>query len=325
MDLKTIVLGIHNHVTPEIPKISDAVVGSSDAYINYHRGHYTKEQIEAVNDLEPRFYMLDNLTILNTQASSDGVLEFSGDIPILFTQCSDNYLHFLFENISRILFLKEKGIEFKPIIGVPLWSKGSKHYFDISKYKFLNDPFYKIGLNSEEVLISHFDYKSMFFPKLITTNLEYLVHFEGYSIASRLLRKYLREDGKARQNIYISRRYSVNNSPRYIHDEEKIEKYYEKLGYKIVYNERLTFTEQINLYKNAKHIVGISGTGLVNILFAPDDCKLTELRTSDYRDDEVFRYICKYLGNNYELITSYDSNGSAARVLDSIKRTPGRI
>jgi capsular polysaccharide biosynthesis protein len=322
MDAKEIIVGIHRHMSLGMSQITKLDIGSSDAYINYHRGHYTKEQIEAVYDLEPRFYLLEDLVINGGGSEKNTLLDFSDDIPILFSHCNNNYLHFLFEDISRILFLKEKGVEFKPILGVPLSSKSGQSYLDL--YKFLDNPFTKIGLNFEDVLVPYMDYKHIKFSKLITTNIEYLVHFEGYSIASRLLRKYFREQGEPKDNIYISRRYAVNN-PRFIHDEEKVEQYYSELGYKIVYNERLNFTEQIELYKNAKHIVGISGTGLVNILFAPDSCKLTELRTSDYRDDEVFRYICKYLNNDYELITSYNSNGSADVVLNSVKSTPDRI
>jgi len=322
MDSKEIVIGNRRHISLSTPKITNLGIGSSDAYINYHRGYYTKEQIESVCNLEPKFYLLQDLIINGGDSKKNTNLEFSNDIPILFSYCNSNYLHFLFEDIARILFLKENDILFKPILSVPVSSNFNKSYLDL--YKFLNNPFIKMELNPEDVLVPYMDYKQIKFSKLITTHTEYLVHFEGYSIASRLLRKYFREPGKPKNNIYISRKYALN-TPRSINDEEKIEQYYSKIGYKIVYNERLTFTQQIKMYSNAKHIVGISGTGLVNILFAPDDCKLTELRTSNYRDDEVFRYICKYLNNDYQLITSYDSDGSADKVLHSIKRTPGRI
>ncbi len=316
LDLEEIIIGIDRHVTPSVPRVEPLNIGSSDLYINYHRRHYNEKQIQSVNCLEPEFYLLENLTILAGGEQDDEHLKISDSLPIFFAHCNNNYLHFLFENIGRILFLNEKGVKFKSIIGVPMSSKSGQNYLDV--YKFLNNPLKKIGLNPEDVFIPYFSYRTITFPKIITTTLNHQLHMESYSITTKLLRKHLRENGEALHNIYISRRYADKN-PRFIQDEEKIEKYYANLGYKIIYNESLTFEEQINLYKNAKHLVGISGTGLVNILFAPDDCKLTELRTSDYRDDDVFKYLCKYLGNEYELITSYDSHGSADIVLDSIK------
>lgn len=315
-----IIIGVTQHSLITKPKISSMNIGESDRYINYWKGHYPEEYIDYVSNLEPNFHLMENFTIhAGGRLSNSPELNFFDSIPILFAHCNDNYLHFLFENIGRILYLKEKGIAFKPIIAVPSINKEIVPYFKI--HKFLDDPFKKIGINIEDILIPYHDYGKIYFLKSINTTIDTVLHLESYSITSKLLRKHLREHGIPRDNIYVSRRYSLNNNPRFINNEEKIEKYYYDLGYKIVYNENLTFTEQIELYKNAKHIVGISGTGLVNILFAPDDCKLTELRTSNYRDDEVFRYICKYVGNNYELITSYNSNGNADIVLNDIKST----
>ena len=314
-----IIIGVNHHDLKVMPKIASIDVGESDAYTNYWKGHYSEEYVQHISELDPNFYLMENLTIYGGGSSDCNDLNFFDDIPILFAHCNDNYLHFLFENIGRILFLKEKNIKFKPIIAIPIENEKAIPYFSI--HKFLDNPFKKIGIDTKEVFMPYHKYNKIYFLKSINTTIDTLLHLESYSITSKLLRKYLREPGVPMDNIYISRRYSLNNNPRFINNEEKIEKYYYDLGYKIVYNENLTFTEQIELYKNAKHIVGISGTGLVNILFAPDDCKLTELRTSNYRDDEVFKYICKYVGNDYELITSYNSNGNADIVLNDIKST----
>lgn len=318
MNLKTGTIGIDRYKILNYPTVTKLNIGSSDRYINYLRGHYTGDEINKVFNLEPEFYLLENLTIAGygTEKENKEIVCPKG-LPVLFFYCNNNYLHFLFENIGRILFLKEKGIEFTTVVGVLSKDYPDEKYF--YTHKFLDDPFKTIGIRLNKVVTPLYGYKTITFPKLITTNMDYLIHLDGYSITSKLLRKYFRKNGSPRKNIYISRRYSINNNPRFIHDEEKIEKYYARRGYQIVYNEKLNFTQQVELYKNAKHIVGISGTGLVNILFAPDDCKLTELRTSNYKDDEIFRYICKSLNNEYELITSYDSNGSAQKVLNSIK------
>lgn len=307
------------NTTPQIDQIT--YTDLNNKYINYWRGQYDKDLIDSVVSSYPNLYIQNNVdisiqkTLELENTIENNIMVIDNDLPTLFMQCNNNYLHFLYENLGRILYLKMLGINYNFVIAAPFDTLEDAKQ-DI---KFLNSPFDILKIDLQKSFLPMHYYQNIKINKVVDTNPNILIHLENYSFVSKLLRQTFRKDGVAKNNIYISRKNAKSHDPRFIKNEELIENYYKELGYSIVYNENLTFSEQIDLYSNAKNIVGISGTGLINILFAPDDCKLTELRTSNYRDDDVFNYVCKFLDNRYELIDCGQSNGDANFVLRSLQ------
>jgi capsular polysaccharide biosynthesis protein len=72
------------------------------------------------------------------------------------------------------------------------------------------------------------------------------------------------------EKIYLRR----NSGARKVTNAFEIEKLLCARGYVIVEPEKLTFSQQVQLFSNAKTIVGSSGAALANILFAPQGAKI---------------------------------------------------
>jgi capsular polysaccharide biosynthesis protein len=280
-----------------------------DIYINFWKGEYDKKTIEAITKNKPRIYRFNSFTIPSSHVgNSDRVIEIGNDKPVMLAIFNGNYLHSLYEAAGRILYLDYLGLDY------------DKKFLILGEHKnyyFSDKNYLEFGIDPEKDLIRTADFSELIVKSSFNTRSDRLIHLESYEITSKLLRSKFRLEGMPIDNLYVSRKNALND-PRFITDEEKIEKYYSDLGYKIIYNEKLTFDEQREVYKNAKNIVGISGTGLINILFAPDDCKLTEILTSDFRNDQVFEFVCGSLGNGYQLIDSTDADHSAQKVIDKI-------
>lgn len=280
-----------------------------DFYVNFWKGHYDSNILDSITKNEPRIYKFSSFEI-DSQASErqEVALTVGVDKPALVSVYNSNYLHTLYESVGRILYLDYLQLDYE------------KKFLIRGKYPsmILSDSnLLELGIDPEKDVIKNYDFSTLIVHSSFNTRSDRLIHLENYGIISKLLRSKLRLNGSPIDDIYVSRKNAINDE-RFINDEEKIEEYYQNLGYKIVYNEELTFDQQREVYKNAKSIVGISGTGLINILFAPDECKLTELLTSDFRNDQVFQYVCSFLGNEYELIDAIDANHSAESVINNI-------
>ncbi|MCC7250360.1 glycosyltransferase 61 family protein, partial [Hyphomicrobium sp.] len=87
--------------------------------------------------------------------------------------------------------------------------------------------------------------------------------------------------GTASRRIYVPRR---GAKYRELINEPEIMAFFEREGFEVVYPEKLSFEEQVRVFSEAAMIVGPSGAGMTNILFAPREA--TTLMLS-FRDDSV--------------------------------------
>ncbi|SFC14067.1 Protein of unknown function [Marinospirillum celere] len=86
---------------------------------------------------------------------------------------------------------------------------------------------------------------------------------------------------KINNKIYLSRRKS-GSTRRQLSNSADLEYALEKLGYKIVYPEQLSFPEQRKLFEKADILVAESGAALSNIVFCRRKTKLVVLQYSSY-------------------------------------------
>jgi len=81
--------------------------------------------------------------------------------------------------------------------------------------------------------------------------------------------------------IYLSR---AALKTRKTYGEEKVQKIFEKNGYKIIYPEQLPLEEQIALMKNCKSLAGCAGTALHLALFMNEGGKVIQIRRNKNKD-----------------------------------------
>lgn len=96
------------------------------------------------------------------------------------------------------------------------------------------------------------------------------------------------------RKIYVSRKKA---SYRKIINESKIEELMVSHGYEIVFPEKLDFTTQLELFSQAKVVIGQSGAGMANLLFVPKNCKNLIFMSDDKQTNlHVFHGFCDAIG-----------------------------
>jgi hypothetical protein len=106
------------------------------------------------------------------------------------------------------------------------------------------------------------------------------------------------------EKIYVSR----SKSRRSIPSENAIEKYFLDKGFRIVHAEDFSLLDQIEIFANAKLVIGIHGAGLSHALWS-EDCNLIELMPIN-RVNRCFEWQALICGGDYRMIY-FDPNLSA--------------
>jgi|GEM_PF-2960687 len=111
-----------------------------------------------------------------------------------------------------------------------------------------------------------------------------------------------------RKCIYVAR---TGGKHRVLNNESELIALLERLGFSIMYPGELSFTEQVALFANAKIIVGPTGAGMANIVFANLDCKIVILaaatRNANYY---LFAQLSQYVGIDLVYIEGQPSDAT---------------
>ena len=109
-----------------------------------------------------------------------------------------------------------------------------------------------------------------------------------------------RHGARARQDkkIYISRKY-LNN--RILANEPELEEIAQALGYVVIQPEKLDFTDQVHLFSRAKVVVGSTGAGLTNMIFAPHGATVVCMTLKDHAID-FWPIMAEGLGHDFAFL-----------------------
>lgn len=94
------------------------------------------------------------------------------------------------------------------------------------------------------------------------------------------------------RKIYLSRK---NTKLSRIRNEEKIIPYFEKAGFEIVYTEKMSYVEQIELFSSAKCIVGATGAAFTNLIYCRHNTVVGCLIPEEY-NFAIYSTIAHYVG-----------------------------
>ncbi len=83
------------------------------------------------------------------------------------------------------------------------------------------------------------------------------------------------QEKKSQERIYVSRKLAVK---RHLSNEDEFLGLLEKHEFQKVYLEQMSIREQVELFSSASHVIGPHGAGLTNVIFAPFDVKILEIR-----------------------------------------------
>lgn len=216
---------------------------------------------------------------------------------------SKNYFHWIIECLPRLSLVNERDNNIPLLVDDDL----PKQFYEA--LALLNQDNRKlIKLNSNTV----YEIGKLYFPSQLS-----VVHdnynnpiYDKDSLYSAKAISYVREavlkkiaSGKnlpSFRKLYISRK---NSDYRQVLNSNEIEDILVEKGFEIIFPEHLSFFAQVQLFSQAKLIIGQSGAGMANFIFAPKDCKILMMMSDASQTNlHLFGALTQALGLNLEYI-----------------------
>jgi capsular polysaccharide biosynthesis protein len=114
---------------------------------------------------------------------------------------------------------------------------------------------------------------------------------------------FLREDqkqNKGERKIYLSRK----NASRSAVNEDEVNELFRENGWDIVDGAKHTLLEQVDIFSRASHICGLHGAGLLNLIWAGKETRITEFFPNS-RMVASNENIAAYLGMDYQPVAMH--------------------
>ena len=207
-----------------------------------------------------------------TFASREEPRDFGQTVLFLHNLEPGNYGSFLFRLLPQLMFAVEAGIEFDA-------------YVTPDRTPWFIDALRLLGLPECPVFAMREVCGDLFRKVFFSTGFD----SEGlFSATTRERFAELAHQGSASgpandssRKLYVSRVLTRSARPWYrmLENEKALEEHAARAGYSILYPETLTFREQIRVFGAARQIVGPSGSGMLNAVFAEDGTKVLDMES----------------------------------------------
>lgn len=202
---------------------------------------------------------------------------------------SKERIDYIDENVVYLgFFINHWGHFFIDVIG-RMWLVQHKEYQNF-KFAFIaennnpiNENYYQffdlIGLSRNQIIwVDHpMRFKKVFIPSL-GKDKDWNISQEYYNFFSYINDESYKKKGNKYRNecIYLSRQ-SFSDAVKKERGEAQIEDEFKKNGYMVLYPEKMSLYEQIDIFQNAREIVCINGTIPLNCIFIGKGVKLVVL------------------------------------------------
>lgn len=192
-----------------------------------------------------------------------------GDTLFLSALEAGNYGSFLFRSLPKLLLFRELGLPVDQVV-VP------------DKSSFVAQAMVWAGLG-ETRLISVREAVSLVFERLYVID---DFEAEGALCASTRRRIESRIRGRPGRSgegrrIYVSRYLSSGYRPGYrpLRNELEVQRVLARLGLEVAYPETMSFEQQAEMFSQARLLVGPSGSGMLNAMFASGGCAVLDMES----------------------------------------------
>ena len=226
--------------------------------------------------------------------------KLKGKLAILAQGASgyNNYAHCLFDIVPKIKLIS-------------LATNLNKvDYFYFSKLnKYQKEIFGYLGIKENKIIDSN-KYRHVQSSKII--GVTHPNYFKGtissaHSKMPKWIVKYLRDKfiEKRKTKYSIDRIFIDRSDSKYKHcqiiNNNEIKDFLKKQGFKILRLNNINFKKQIDIFVNAKIIVGPHGAGLANLVFCRKNTKVIEIKPRNHTN-KVYETISKINKLNYNII-----------------------
>ncbi len=210
----------------------------------------------------------------------------------------NNYAHWLFDSISRLLFIQKN---LRKINFDYLYVPAYKHHYQKEILKYLKIPTNKVISSEKEKYING--------TEIICTTHPFAHRFDKiskpiFNIVRNKFIKFARLSKiKSYNKIYIERDYSNYNLKRNFYkyknhrvllNNQEVKTYLTNIGFKSFKLNTLSFADQIQIFSKAKIIISMFGAELANLVFCKKGTKIIEIKNNNKLDD--YKNISKNCG-----------------------------
>lgn len=233
--------------------------------------NYTSEPFKTFDDPDtPDIHVYSNVSIPHNVKQN---LRYSD--PVFIMNLTNQYIHFLVDNIGSYLYIKqfvpklELKIFVKNAAGLTtamrevvnlISNKNNVQIIDVKNNVYIYDQLYDFSDGSNFRRDPPSNATNKLFLPVRENFLQYAKGTESY------------------EKIFISRA-ETPKTGRSIENEGDLDEFFKGMGYKVLYLERLSFLEQMHYFINAKYVAGIMGTGLTNTIFCKPGTKIISINT----------------------------------------------
>lgn len=185
---------------------------------------------------------------------------------------SHNYFHWLTDAIPKIAIAQENSISISEVDNVIV--SNNELAFQNETLAILKiDPQKIVSLEKYNLLVCEF----IIAPSATCVSGNVSKWIVDY--LQDLFKDWMVVKNELPKKIYISRQ---NSLKRRLTNENRITEYLIEQGYDVVYLEKLSVKQQIQLFYNANSIIGVDGAGLTNLIFSSPKTSIIELFPSTY-------------------------------------------
>ena len=272
--------------TLSIPKkklflIRDCCVVGNNAVLDRHQRLYAPESVRNSNFHEylarnhhnhDGFVLESDSNPTATYVRKRDPLTFSQRALFLHNLEPGNYGSFIFRQLPQMVFVQMSNADFDCYI-VPEktnWLTDALHLFGLPSL-----PIYSVrevsGDNFKEILICNsFDAEGAMSP----SSIDNIRRISGAFVSSNA----------SAQDIFVSRQLWAGIRPNYrtLLNESELIGIFKDAGFKTIYPETLSLQDQMQIFANARRIVGPSGSGMLNVVFSQPHSKVLDMESFTY-------------------------------------------
>ncbi len=220
------------------------------------------------NGAELRPHSVGSVPLLRTLCVNHKPLPIHGRAILLGAKGAHNFYHWITDIIPKISLLINAGIQIDSS-DTFIVSRGSAHFarqlldvFNIKPEQIIETEFASPYISAEELVVPRLENKM------------------GYTMGAWLpkqLKTVMQVEDKPANNqrIFVNRN-PATSAGRTLSNAAEVEAWFIAKGFKCVYPETLTVTEQAKLFASASVVAGIHGAGLANIVYCKPGTKVIE-------------------------------------------------
>jgi hypothetical protein len=228
------------------------------------------------------------------------IQHIAGRVAIISSLMPDNYYHWMFDILPRFEIVQKSGLmpDYYVVNTTTQFQKDSLNVLNIPPHRILN-PTRNTHIEADELMI----------PSLIGP---------VYSMTPQLLAcKFLRstflqkiKTRKPHRALYITR---TDASNRHVINEAEIREEVLDHGFEVISLSNVPLLQQVELFSEAKIVVGPHGAGFTNAVFCQPGCVLIEFMPEGWKID-CFERLARLVGMEYYSIVGMESDTSNGHV-----------